>query len=61
EVFALSAQDGTPDAKAVAAYVARHPERVPTMVRMGKDAKLATERAADAAIAALAGLPVPGS
>ncbi len=53
EVFRLSNQDGTPNAKAVASYVLRHPGRVPSMARMAKHAKQATEHAADAAIAAL--------
>ncbi len=53
EVFHLSRQDGTPDPRAVARYVLRHPHRIPRLVRMGKGAKLATERAAAAAIAAV--------
>lgn len=53
EVFHLSRQDGTPDLRAVARYVLRHPGRIPTLVRMGRGAKLATERAADAALSAL--------
>jgi adenosylhomocysteine nucleosidase len=53
EVFRLSNQDGTPNAKAVASYVLRHPGRVPAMARMAKHAKRATEQAADAAIAAV--------
>jgi len=53
EVFALSNQDGTPNPKAVAAYILKHPGRVPTMARMAKEAKQATERAADAAIDAV--------
>jgi adenosylhomocysteine nucleosidase len=53
EVFRLSNQDGTPNAKAVAAYVLRHPGRLPGMARMAKHAKLATEQAADAAIDAV--------
>jgi adenosylhomocysteine nucleosidase len=55
EVFHLSNQDGTPNAKAVAAYVAKHPGRLPAMARMAKEAKLATERAVEAAVAAVAG------
>ncbi len=55
EVFRLSNQDGTPNAKAIAAYVAKHPGRLPAMARMAKEAKLATERAAEAAIAAVSG------
>jgi nucleoside phosphorylase len=53
EVFHLSHQDGTPDAKAVAAYLVKHPGRVPAMARMAKDAKLATDRAAEAAVTAV--------
>jgi hypothetical protein len=52
EVFHLSNQDGTPNALAVARYFLRHPQRIPGMVTMAKGAKLATEEAADAAIAA---------
>jgi nucleoside phosphorylase len=56
EVFHLSHQDGTPNAKAVAAYMAKHPGRIPAMARMAKAARLATERAADEAIAAVSQL-----
>jgi len=52
EVFRLSNQDGTPNAKAVAAYFAKHPGRIPQMARLAKGAKLATKTAADAAIRA---------
>ena len=52
EVFRLSNQDGTPNAAAVARYFAKHPGRIPRMARLAKGAKLATERAADAAIRA---------
>lgn len=52
EVFRLSNQDGTPNGRAVARYFLRHPLRIPRMAAMAKGAKLATERAADAAIAA---------
>jgi nucleoside phosphorylase len=53
EVFHLSRQDGTPDPAAVARYVVRHPGRVPQLARLGRAMRLATERAADAAIAAV--------
>jgi adenosylhomocysteine nucleosidase len=53
EVFHLSHQDGTPDPKAVVRYLVRHPLRIPSLAKMGRGAKLATERAADAALAAL--------
>ena len=54
EVFHLSNQDGTPNPKAIAAYFLRHPGRIPLMARMGREAKVATQRAADAAIDAVA-------
>jgi len=53
EVFRMSNQDGTPNPRAVAAYVARHPGRIPALARMAKAATLATERATDAALAAV--------
>jgi adenosylhomocysteine nucleosidase len=54
EVFRLSNQDGTPNGRAVAAYFAKHPGRIPRMARLAKGAKLATRTAADAAIRAVA-------
>lgn len=54
EVFRLSHQDGTPNLPAVARYLLRHPGSVPALVRLGRGSKLATERAADAALRALA-------
>ncbi|MFZ6003310.1 MAG: hypothetical protein ACOYXM_05185 [Actinomycetota bacterium] len=53
EIFGLSHQDGTPNAGAIARYVLRHPNRIPRMAILAKGAKLATERAAGAAIAAV--------
>jgi adenosylhomocysteine nucleosidase len=63
EVFQMSNQDGTPDPKAVAAFVARHPGRIPAMARMAKSARLACRRAAEEAIAAVAAedAPSPGA
>jgi adenosylhomocysteine nucleosidase len=54
EVFRLSNQDGTPNGRAVAAYFAKHPGRIPKMAKLAKGAKLATNAAADAAIRACA-------
>jgi adenosylhomocysteine nucleosidase len=53
EVLRLSRMDGTPDPRAVLRFVLRHPQRVPRLVRMGRNATLAAERAADAALSAL--------
>jgi nucleoside phosphorylase len=53
EVFGLSHQDGTPDGRAVAAYVLRHPGRIPTMARLANGARLAARRAAEAAVSAV--------
>jgi adenosylhomocysteine nucleosidase len=55
EVFQLSNQDGTTDEAAVTRYLAEHPERVPALMQMAKDAELATGVAADAAIRACSG------
>lgn len=59
EVFRLSNPDGTPNAKAVASYLVRHPGRIPAMSRMAKAARLATERAAEGAIAVVSRLDRP--
>ena len=53
EVFHLAKMDGTPDPKAIARYVLRHPGKIPGMAKMGKDATLATKNAAAAAISAV--------
>jgi len=52
EAFHLSHQDGTPNVPAVLRFFLRHPGKLPTMARLAKGAKLATESAADAAIRA---------
>jgi hypothetical protein len=54
EVFRLSHQDGTPDWGAVVRYFLTHPGRIPSMARLAKGARMATEAAADAAIRACA-------
>jgi adenosylhomocysteine nucleosidase len=53
EVFHLSNQDGTPNAKAIASYFMRHPGRIALMTRMGREVKAATRQAADAAVDAV--------
>jgi nucleoside phosphorylase len=52
EVFGLYNLDATPNWGNIARYVVRHPIRTLGMVKLAKNGKLATENAADAAIAA---------
>ena len=52
-IAGLSRPDGRPDLLAIARYLARHPNAVPRLVRLGRGAKWATERAAEAAIKAV--------
>ena len=54
EVFKLSNMDGSPNNEAIERFFADHPERVEAMARLAEGALLATEAAADAAIAACA-------
>ncbi len=53
EVFQMSNQDGTPNIGRVIRYVLRHPHHLPRLAKLGQQVKLATGRAADAAIAAV--------
>jgi adenosylhomocysteine nucleosidase len=48
-VFELAHSDGSPNLRAVARFVARHPGRVAQLVRLGRDAGIATNAAASAA------------
>ncbi len=48
-VFELAHPDGSPNLRAVARFVARHPGRIPQLVRLGRDAGKATNAAASAA------------
>ena len=52
EVFHLSNMDGTPNNEAIERYFAEHPERLEIMAKLAEGAQIATEAAADAAIAA---------
>ena len=52
EVFHLTNQDATPNWGNIARYFLKHPQRIPSMVKLAKGSKLATESAVDAAIAA---------
>ncbi len=61
EVFGLINPDGSFRPRAVAVHFARHPGRVPSMIRIFQNAKLAAERAAAAAIAAVAQSPPTGA
>lgn len=53
QIFGLSNQEGTPNPRAIARYILRHPLRLPRMATLAKGARLATERAAAAAIEAV--------
>jgi adenosylhomocysteine nucleosidase len=53
EVFLLANQDGTPNKAAIARYVARHPNKVPKLAKMGKGLNAATTGAVDAALRSL--------
>jgi adenosylhomocysteine nucleosidase len=52
ELFSLMNMDGTPNWANIARYLVKHPVRSAGMLKVGKNGKLATENAADAAIAA---------
>ena len=52
EVFKLSNQDGSPNMGRVLKFFARHPGKILPMVKLARGAMLATNNAADAAIAA---------
>jgi adenosylhomocysteine nucleosidase len=54
EVFKLSNMDGSPNNEAIERFFADHPERVEAMAQLAEGALLATQIAADAAIAACA-------
>lgn len=53
EIFAMSNQDGSPNPRAVASYVLRHPGRIPHLARLGRQSARATAVAARAACEAL--------
>ena len=48
--------DGSPNGKAVARYFARHPGRIPYMLKVGRGAMTAAKNAATTAAAACAKL-----
>lgn len=52
ELFSMMNLDGTPNWRNIVRFVTRHPVRSAGMLTMAKNGKLATENAADAAIAA---------
>ncbi|MGH9111454.1 MAG: hypothetical protein ACRDZN_04025 [Acidimicrobiales bacterium] len=54
-VFHLAHPDGSPNLPAAARLVARQPRRIPDLVRLGRDARTATQAAAAAAVRACGG------
>lgn len=59
EVLGLSNPDGTPDARAVARYVAAHPAKVPTLARLARGSRRACAAAVRAALEDGAALSPP--
>ena len=53
DVFQLINRDGTFNIKMIGAFFVKHPGRLPALARMAKDAKLAAEHAAAAAVTAV--------
>ena len=53
ELFAMGNQDGSLNPRAVASYVVRHPNRLPRLARMGREARAAAHSAADRAVEAV--------
>ena len=60
EIFGLAQPDGSPDLWAALRFIARRPWRLPRLIRLGRDAQIAAEAAADAALRELRG-PNPGA
>jgi nucleoside phosphorylase len=52
EVFKLSNQDGSPNPGRVLRFFLKHPNKIPAMVKLARGSRIATNSAADAAIAA---------
>ncbi|MBV8463085.1 MAG: hypothetical protein JO368_07315 [Acidimicrobiales bacterium] len=50
ELFAMSDPNGSPRPGAVVSFLLRHPGRIPTLARMGRDVRAATRRAAAVAL-----------
>ncbi len=55
ETFDLAHPDGSPNYWATLRYVARHPSALPRLLRLGRDAQIAAEAAAEAAMRELRG------
>lgn len=53
DIFGLSHPDGRANIRAVPGYLLRHPGAIPRLIRLAGGAKLATQRAAGAAISAI--------
>ncbi|MFI5035111.1 MAG: hypothetical protein ACHQFZ_02775 [Acidimicrobiales bacterium] len=53
EVFQLINRDGSFNVKMIGAFFVKHPGRLPALARIAKDAKLAAEHAAAAAVSAV--------
>ena len=54
ELLSMSTADGTPDPKAIARYLARHPHKVPKLATLGKGMRVAVAASTTATLAELA-------
>ena len=59
ELFQMSNLDMTPNQEAIDAYFAKHPDALETLAKLGEDATLAANNAADAAIRACSPSTIP--
>jgi nucleoside phosphorylase len=57
EVFKLANQDGSPNMGRVVRFFVKHPQKIPAMIKLAQGGRLATNNAADAAIAAWRAAP----
>ncbi len=55
EIFGLAHPDGSPNLWATLRYIALRPWKLPRLIRLGRDAQIAAEAAADAALRELRG------
>jgi adenosylhomocysteine nucleosidase len=60
ETFGLANPDGSPNFRAALWFIARRPWELPRLIRLGRDARIAADAAAEAALRELQGVPTAG-